>query len=129
MSRKVGMISLGCPKNQIDAEIMLKKLTDADYILVQEADKADVVIVNTCGFIEDSKKESIDAILEMVDYKDDNFEGSMRGWMKTECSTAQFLEQLSINGATHHSVFVYDANIEELKYFGSLLGIETVEQM
>ena len=63
---------------------------------------------------------------EMVDYKDDNFEGSMRGWMKTECSTAQFLEQLSINGATHHSVFVYDANIEELKYFGSLLGIETV---
>ncbi len=72
MSRKVGMISLGCPKNQIDAEIMLKKLTDADYILVQEADKADVVIVNTCGFIEDSKKESIDAILEMVDYKEDS---------------------------------------------------------
>lgn len=72
MSRKVGMISLGCPKNQVDAEIMLKKLVDADYILVQEADKADVVIVNTCGFIEDSKKESIDAILEMVDFKEDS---------------------------------------------------------
>ena len=71
MSRKVGMISLGCPKNQVDAEIMLKKLVDAGYILVQEAEKADVVIVNTCGFIEDAKKESIDAILEMVDLKSD----------------------------------------------------------
>ena len=57
MSRKIGMISLGCPKNQVDAELMLKKLVDAGYILVQEADKADVVIVNTCGFIEDAKKE------------------------------------------------------------------------
>ena len=50
MSRKIGMISLGCPKNQVDAELMLKKLVDAGYILVQEADKADIVIVNTCLF-------------------------------------------------------------------------------
>ena len=71
MSKTVGMISLGCPKNQVDAEIMLKSLVDEGYILVQEADKADVVIVNTCGFIEDSKKESIDAILEMADLKED----------------------------------------------------------
>ena len=56
MDKRVGMVSLGCPKNQVDAEIMLKKLVDAGYILVQEADKADVVIVNTCGFIEDAKK-------------------------------------------------------------------------
>ena len=48
MDKKVGMVSLGCPKNQVDAEIMLKKLVDAGYILVQEADKADLVIVNTC---------------------------------------------------------------------------------
>ena len=62
MAKTVGMISLGCPKNQVDAEIMLKKLVDAGYILVDEAEKADVVIVNTCAFIEDSKKESIDNI-------------------------------------------------------------------
>ena len=60
MDKRVGMVSLGCPKNQVDAEIMLKKLVDAGYILVDEAEKADVVIVNTCAFIEDSKKESID---------------------------------------------------------------------
>ncbi len=73
MSRKIGMISLGCPKNQVDAELMLKKLVDAGYILVQEADKADIVIVNTCGFIEDAKRESIEAILEMADLKEDGF--------------------------------------------------------
>ena len=67
MARKVGMISLGCPKNQVDAEMMLKKLTDAGYVLVAEAEKADVVIVNTCAFIEDSKRESIDSILDLSD--------------------------------------------------------------
>ena len=51
MAKKVGMISLGCPKNQVDSEIMLKKLVDAGYILVDEANKADIVIVNTCAFI------------------------------------------------------------------------------
>ncbi len=71
MARKVGMISLGCPKNQVDAEMMLKRLTDAGYVLVDEASKADIVIVNTCAFIEDAKRESIDSILEMADYKSD----------------------------------------------------------
>lgn len=91
MSRKVGMISLGCPKNQVDAEIMLKKLTDADYILVQEADKADVVIVNTCGFIEDAKRESIDAILEMVDLKED---GILKKIIVTGCLAQRYADEV-----------------------------------
>ncbi len=91
MSRKVGMISLGCPKNQVDAEIMLKKLVDAGYILVQEADKADVVIVNTCGFIEDSKKESIDAILEMADLKED---GLLKKILVTGCLAQRYAEEI-----------------------------------
>lgn len=91
MSRKVGMISLGCPKNQVDAEIMLKKLVDAGYILVQEADKADVVIVNTCGFIEDSKKESIDAILEMADLKED---GLLKRILVTGCLAQRYAEEI-----------------------------------
>ncbi len=73
MSKKVAIVSLGCPKNQIDAEIMLKKLSDAGYTIVGEADKADIVIVNTCGFIEDAKKEAIDSILEMADLKEDGY--------------------------------------------------------
>lgn len=91
MSRKVGMISLGCPKNQVDAEIMLKKLVDAGYILVQEADKADVVIVNTCGFIEDAKKESIDAILEMADFKED---GLLKKIIVTGCLAQRYADEI-----------------------------------
>ncbi len=91
MSRKVGMISLGCPKNQVDAEIMLKKLTDEGYILVQEAEKADVVIVNTCGFIEDAKKESIDAILEMADFKEDGF---VKKILVTGCLAQRYADEI-----------------------------------
>ena len=91
MSRKVGMVSLGCPKNQVDAEIMLKKLVDAGYILVQEADKADVVIVNTCGFIEDAKKESIDAILEMADLKED---GLLSKIVVTGCLAERYKDEV-----------------------------------
>ncbi len=91
MSRKVGMISLGCPKNQVDAEIMLKKLVDAGYILVQEADKADVVIVNTCGFIEDAKRESIDAILEMADLKTD---GLLQKILVTGCLAQRYSDEV-----------------------------------
>lgn len=91
MSRKIGMISLGCPKNQVDAEIMLKKLVDAGYILVQEADKADVVIVNTCGFIEDAKRESIDAILEMADLKAD---GLLRKILVTGCLAQRYADEV-----------------------------------
>lgn len=71
MSKKIGMISLGCPKNQVDAEVMLSKLADNDFEIVNDPADADVVIVNTCGFIEDAKKESIENILDMISYKED----------------------------------------------------------
>ena len=61
MSIKIGMVSLGCPKNQVDAELMLNKLNeDNNFEIVNDEDKADVIIINTCGFIEDAKKESIE---------------------------------------------------------------------
>lgn len=91
MAKKIGMISLGCPKNQVDAEIMLKKLVDAGYILVDEASKADVVIVNTCAFIEDSKKESIDSILEMIDYKEDS---NLKGVVVTGCLAQRYADEV-----------------------------------
>ena len=91
MARKVGMISLGCPKNQVDAEMMLKRLTDAGYVLVDEASKADIVIVNTCAFIEDAKRESIDSILEMADYKS---EGSPRKIIVTGCLAQRYNEEV-----------------------------------
>ena len=61
---KVGFVSLGCPKNQIDTEVMLHHLADAGYEIVSEDIEADIVIVNTCAFIESAKQESIDSILD-----------------------------------------------------------------
>ncbi len=63
-TKTVAVISLGCPKNTVDSEVMLGHLVKAQYALVQDPSEAEVVIVNTCGFIEAAKKESIDAILE-----------------------------------------------------------------
>jgi len=65
---KIGLISLGCDKNRIDSEIILKNI-NADNVIVNDPTEADVIIVNTCGFIESSKQESIDTILEMAEYK------------------------------------------------------------
>lgn len=63
------MISLGCPKNRVDSEIMLGELGRRGHRLVQDVDQAETVIVNTCGFIDEAKEESIDAILEIVERK------------------------------------------------------------
>ena len=70
MNYNVGMISLGCAKNRTDAEIMLGILSEKGYNIVQQPADADIIIVNTCGFIEAAKQESIDTILEMAQYKD-----------------------------------------------------------
>ena len=70
MSKKVGMISLGCPKNLVDAEIMLGQLREQGEVsITNDLDEADVVIVNTCGFIDAAKQESIDTILEVAGRK------------------------------------------------------------
>ncbi|MBQ9945938.1 MAG: 30S ribosomal protein S12 methylthiotransferase RimO [Clostridia bacterium] len=70
MHEKIGFISLGCPKNQVDSELMLEKLDAAGYQIIDTAFGADIVIINTCGFIEAAKQEAIDNILEMVDLKE-----------------------------------------------------------
>ncbi len=69
-ARRVGMISLGCPKNRVDSEIILGELAQRGYQVVTDAAEADTVIVNTCGFIDAAKEESIDAILELAAQKD-----------------------------------------------------------
>ena len=67
------------------------------------------------------------APVEMMHVKEDHFPSSMRGWMKPAVSVAEFLEFLSRNGATHHSLLVYDARVEEMAYFGRLLGMKIIE--
>ena len=68
---KVGMVSLGCDKNRVDSEIILAKM-NKEYEITNKAKEADIIIVNTCGFIEKAKQESIDTILEMAKYKENS---------------------------------------------------------
>jgi ribosomal protein S12 methylthiotransferase len=67
--KKVGFVSLGCPKNLVDSEVMMGTLAEAGYQITNNAEDADTVVVNTCGFIESAKQESIDAILEATTLK------------------------------------------------------------
>ena len=67
--KKVGFVSLGCPKNLVDSEVMMGQLADAGYEITNNAGEADTVVVNTCGFIESAKQESVDAILEAMRWK------------------------------------------------------------
>ena len=66
---KVGFVSLGCPKNLVDSEVMMGLLAHEGYELTPRADEADILVVNTCSFIESAQKESIDTILEMAEHK------------------------------------------------------------
>jgi len=67
MTKKVGFVSLGCPKNLLDSEVMLGHLERAGYSLTNAPEEADVLVINTCGFIDRAKQESIDTILERRD--------------------------------------------------------------
>ncbi len=66
---KIGFLSLGCPKNLVDGEVMLGIARDAGHEITLDASDADVLVVNTCAFIDSAKQESIDAILEMAELK------------------------------------------------------------
>ncbi|MBQ7688437.1 MAG: 30S ribosomal protein S12 methylthiotransferase RimO [Clostridia bacterium] len=77
MREKIGFISLGCPKNQVDSEHMLAKLSAAGFEIIDTPLGADLVIINTCGFIEEAKKEAIENILEMAQYKEDGEVGKI----------------------------------------------------
>src|SRR5687767_3053057 len=66
---KIGFLSLGCPKNLVDGEVMLGIARDAGHEITQDSAAADVIVVNTCAFIDNAKEESINAILEMAALK------------------------------------------------------------
>lgn len=84
---KIGFVSLGCPKNQLDAEVMLHELVMAGYEITADETEADVVIINTCGFIESAKKEAIDNILDIAWLKENR---TLRGLVVTGCLAERY---------------------------------------
>ena len=77
MGKKIGMISLGCAKNQVNAEQMMYLLQEAGYDILPTVEGADVVIINTCGFIDSAKSEAIDNILAMGGLKEEGVIGKI----------------------------------------------------
>ena len=89
---KISMVSLGCPKNQVDAEMMLHLLKEAGFELSSEEAKADAIIINTCGFIEEAKKEAIENILEAARYKT---EGNCKAIIVTGCLAERYKDDVT----------------------------------
>src|SRR5688572_21320390 len=89
--KKVGFVSLGCPKNLVDSEVMMGTLAESGYEITNNAEEAETVVVNTCGFIESAKQESIDAILEATNLK---AEGRAKRVIVAGCLVERYRDEL-----------------------------------
>ena len=107
---KIGFLSLGCPKNQIDTDVMLRELVDAGYELVANDYEADVMLINTCAFITPAKQESIDNILDVA-------------WLKKNRS----LKAIIVTGCLAERY--RDAIMEELPEVDALLGVGSIHKI
>src|SRR5579862_7479037 len=88
---KVGFVSLGCPKNLVDSEVMMGMLSQAGAQLTANAEEADVIVVNTCSFIESAQQESVNAILDMTRLKG---EGKAKKLVVAGCLVERFRDQI-----------------------------------
>ena len=108
--QKVHFVSLGCPKNLVDSEIMAGTLMKDGFDIVNDADKADTVIVNTCGFIEESKQESIQKILEMAKLKE---AGDLKKLVVAGCLTQRYKNDL-VEGLPEADLFVGSGEFQNI---------------
>lgn len=126
MEYKVGMISLGCPKNQVDAEHMLALIDAAGCEIVDYVDGCDVVIVNTCGFIDDAKKEAIENILDMVELKK---EGIISKIVVTGCLAQRYKDEIVTEIPEVDAVVGIGANGDIVKTIEEVMSsVDTIEK-
>ena len=107
---KVHFISLGCPKNLVDSEIMAGTLLKDGFSVVADAEEADTVVVNTCGFIEDSKKESIQRILDMANLKE---QGKIKKVVVAGCLTQRYKDDL-VEGLPEADLFIGSGEFQNI---------------
>ncbi len=89
--KTVGIVSLGCPKNLVDTESMIHALSEKGFQVIPDLDKAEVIVVNTCSFVTDARKESIDTLLEMSQYKEN---GKAKILVGTGCLISRYKDEL-----------------------------------
>jgi ribosomal protein S12 methylthiotransferase len=107
---KITFISLGCDKNLVDSEVMLGLLRDKGYTLTNDEQNADVIVINTCGFIQDAKEESIETIIEMGQYKEN---GNCKALIVTGCLAQRYQDEL----------------IKELPEIDAILGVSNYDKV
>ncbi len=110
MNIKISFISLGCDKNLVDSEVMLGLLRDKGYTLINDETEADVIVVNTCGFIQDAKEESIGTIIEMGQYKEN---GKCKALIVTGCLAQRYQDEL----------------IKEMPEIDAILGVSNYDKV
>lgn len=117
---KIGFISLGCSKNLIDTEMMIGYYKNHDYEIVQDPSEAEIIVINTCGFIESAKQEAIDTILEMADYKQDK----CKKLVVTGCLVERYFDELKAE-LPEVDLFIpirdYDKIFEKLDYHNRVI--------
>lgn len=124
MPIKVGMVSLGCNKNQVDAERMLYSIKEAGYQLVADAALADISIINTCGFIESAKQEAIETILEFAQLKK---EGRIKKIIITGCLAERYKSEVSELIPEADAVVGLGCNKDIVKIIDRTLANENVQ--
>ncbi len=120
---KIAMIGLGCPKNQVDGEMILSSLQADGFEITGEIEDADIVIVNTCGFIDDAKKEAIDTILYVAEMKE---QGLVRGLVVTGCLAERYKAEISMEIPEVDAVVGIGANGDIAKICRDVLKGEKV---
>ena len=124
MAVRVGMVSLGCAKNQVDGEMLMASLKNAGYELSDDAALADVAIINTCGFIESAKAESIEEILELVTLKK---EGRIKKIVVTGCLSQRYQQEIRKEIPEVDAVVGIGANGEIADIIGKIMEGEIQE--
>ncbi len=125
-SDKVHLVSLGCPKNTVDSERMLGLLQGNDYQLTDVPQEADVVVVNTCGFIGPAKEESIDAIMDAHRLKK---EGKCKGVIVTGCLSTRYYEDLERELVEADQLLTIADEVDIVRHVDGILGVERPEYL
>lgn len=124
MSRSVGFVSLGCAKNRVDCEMMMNKVREGGFHLIEDAAMADIAVINTCGFIESAKQESINEILELSKLKE---EGKIKKIVVTGCLAQRYSTQIRELIPEADVVLGLGANADICDALNKSLENETVE--
>src|SRR5512133_413269 len=120
--RRVALVTLGCTRNDVDSEELAGRLRADGWDLVDDAADADVALVNTCGFVEQAKKDSIDALLEAADLKDAGSGARTRAVVAVGCLAERYGQQLAAQLPEADAVLGFDSYASMSDHLATILG-------